>query len=241
MRFFLIILIVLILAGVGVGGYYGFVPVVSDIFGSNKPRDLGVSYTAADNDNYNLKSKATITVKKVEQELPSDELMEFSGKADIDVSFTQEEFTARANNVAWPHFPFENSQVKINDDGTIEVSTVLKVEKIEKFLLAVGYDRETVSKAKSGLDKASILSKRPPVYFKARPGVKNNKSSFDLISAEIGRIQVPLDNFDANGTIMGMFDRIFPLIDNLDARSADFNNGTFNFEGTVPTDLTIYN
>jgi hypothetical protein len=240
MRLFLIMFFLLIVSGIGAGGYYGLVPGVSILFGSHKPRDLGVRYTAEHNDSYNQKAQATIETKIVDNELPLDELMEFNGIANLDVSMTQEEFTARANNVAWPHFPFEDSQLKINSDGTVEVSTLLKIEKVDEFLLAVGYDQETVSKAENALSKAGILSKRPPVYFKADVSVKDNRTSFDLVSAEIGRLEVPLEDYGANGAIMDLIDGIFPLIDNLDVKSADFKGGTFNFEGTVPTDLTVY-
>ena len=38
----------LVIIAVLVFGYLGFVPGVSNLFGSNKPKDLGVIYTAAD-------------------------------------------------------------------------------------------------------------------------------------------------------------------------------------------------
>jgi hypothetical protein len=240
MRLILIVLVLLLVGGTLTGGYYGLLPGVSMLFGTHKPRDLGVRYTSADNDSYNQKAKATITVKKVEQELPLDELMEFSGSVDLDVSMTQEEFTARVNNVAWPHFPFEDTQVKINKDGTVEVSSLLKVDKIDELLLAVGYDSETVDKAKNALDKAGILNKNPPIYFKADVRVKENKTTFNLLNAEVGRLSVPIEDYGADGMIMDLIDRTISLVDGLDARRADFVGGTFNFEGTVPTDMTVY-
>lgn len=48
MKVFLIIIAVIILAIVLFLGYSGFIPGVSALFGSNKPRDLGVNYTETD-------------------------------------------------------------------------------------------------------------------------------------------------------------------------------------------------
>ena len=52
----LVIVVVLVL------GYLGFVPGVSNIFGSNKPRDLGVTYTAADYASAHARNGTTHTV-----------------------------------------------------------------------------------------------------------------------------------------------------------------------------------
>ena len=48
MKKWLIVVLVLILIPTLVLGYLGFVPGVSAIMGSNRPRDLGVRYTEAD-------------------------------------------------------------------------------------------------------------------------------------------------------------------------------------------------
>ncbi|MEK7874346.1 MAG: hypothetical protein AAB502_10895, partial [Chloroflexota bacterium] len=48
MKTLLIAVAVLVVVAVLAGGYFGFVPSVSSIFGSNRPRDLGVRYTQAD-------------------------------------------------------------------------------------------------------------------------------------------------------------------------------------------------
>jgi flagellar basal body-associated protein FliL len=44
----LIIILILVLTPVLVLGYLGFIPIVSDIMGANKPKDLGVRVTEQD-------------------------------------------------------------------------------------------------------------------------------------------------------------------------------------------------
>jgi hypothetical protein len=45
---FLVVVGILVLIPILVLGFLGFMPIVSDIMGTNRPRDLGVKYTDAD-------------------------------------------------------------------------------------------------------------------------------------------------------------------------------------------------
>lgn len=44
--------LLIVISIVGVLGYFGFIPGVSKIFGSDQPRDLGVTYSYADYTSY---------------------------------------------------------------------------------------------------------------------------------------------------------------------------------------------
>jgi len=48
MKLLLKIILVIVAIVVLVGGYLGFIPGVSGLFGSDQPRDLGAAYTEAD-------------------------------------------------------------------------------------------------------------------------------------------------------------------------------------------------
>ena len=61
-KLLLIILLIIVVGAVLLLGYLGFIPGLSTIFGSDKPRDLGVKYTYADYVSAAQKNKVKIAV-----------------------------------------------------------------------------------------------------------------------------------------------------------------------------------
>ena len=96
---------VLIIVMVSVGGYFGLVPGVSSIFGSDKPKDLGVTYTEADR--LSGRAKAGWEVIELPSDLLPEESYSFTGQNAVDTTFNERELTAWAND-PWTCFPLSD-------------------------------------------------------------------------------------------------------------------------------------
>jgi hypothetical protein len=119
----LLIIIIVILIGVGATGVYN-IPVVSAVFGFNKPKDLGVKYTAADLSALEQKIPLTITAERVDYGGDPNQI--FSGSAPVDTQNTSAEITAFLNRFALADSPLQNTQVKMIEGG-VEVSGQLNM------------------------------------------------------------------------------------------------------------------
>lgn len=106
-----------------VAGYLGFVPGISNIFGSNKPVDLGVTYTAAVSDSGMAKGKIQ-HIEIADTGSPEGSLS-FSGQRATNINLTQSEVTALINGHHWINVLLSGVQVRFNPDGTTEISGIL--------------------------------------------------------------------------------------------------------------------
>ena len=91
----------LVIIAVLVLGYLGFVPGVSNIFGSNKPKDMGVTYTTADYASAHARNGTTHSVLPAGS-VPS---ITFSGSHQVNTVYTQAEINALLNNRQWTNYP----------------------------------------------------------------------------------------------------------------------------------------
>lgn len=102
----------------------GFVPGVSSLLGTARPRDLGVRYTEADYESGLAKIPDHTAINP--------EYMCFtcgyrsSGSVPADATFTQEEFTAQVNVLNAEKGPVSDAQVRFNDDGSVETSALVE-------------------------------------------------------------------------------------------------------------------
>jgi hypothetical protein len=130
----LIFIVVVLVVAVGVGGYLGIIPGVSSLFGSNKPKNLGVTYTSQDLTN--AEAKAGTQIVTLAPNLPPSQSISFSGQKTVNTTFTQGEFNAWMNN-SWDD-ALLGCQLEINSDGTAEFSGVLHTDRIQAFEEALG-------------------------------------------------------------------------------------------------------
>jgi len=114
--------------------YFGFFPGLSDLMGTNKPRDLGVKYTNSDYNNALAKIPGFQLVDGDAWCLTCPYVS--SGSVPVDTEITQEEFTANLNHPAKD--VFKDAQVKFNADGTIETSALLDVPQLQAPVYAKG-------------------------------------------------------------------------------------------------------
>ncbi|MFH1207431.1 MAG: hypothetical protein V1668_02385 [Patescibacteria group bacterium] len=114
----LVVIIIIVAIGVSATGVYA-VPGISNIFGMNKPKDLGVTYTDADLTALAKKVPLTISTERVDY--TGDPSQIFSGTVPVDTQNTSAEITGFLNSRALSTSPVKDLQVKMIEGG-VEVS-----------------------------------------------------------------------------------------------------------------------
>jgi len=109
-------------------GYFGFIPGLSSLLGTDKPKDLGIKYTQMDYESALEKGGGEL------KKLPttSTESILYEGSHKVKEKFTTQELTALAQEKEeWVDYPLENLQIRINDDDTCEIAGIIKLTKIQ--------------------------------------------------------------------------------------------------------------
>lgn len=222
LKLFLLVIVLIILAG-GYGAY------AFGLIGTPKPKDLGIEYTEAD---WQMaEDKTQVKTETVSQAGPETAL-KYSGSHPVKQSFSSAEITAAANHRAWKYLPFKNIQVRLNTDGTAEVSGNINTAMIADYLVAVG----GLSAKEAQLVKDYVpVRGNPSFYLKAGGSVKNNHISLDLQSVKVGPVNVPGNYIDQYQPEVVKFlnDRL-PQWEGMQVDSLDFDDGKMNFSGNLP-------
>ncbi|HWS49181.1 MAG TPA: hypothetical protein VN174_03995 [Candidatus Methanoperedens sp.] len=203
---------------------------VYKFFLSAPPKDLGVKYTPEDYTQSHQKMAVEVgSISSPSSENPNDSI-QFSGKKDININLSSSEATAYSRADKWKYAPISNLQIKINPDGTGEVSGVLNLANILPFI-SMTTSTEEVQKA---IDKFHI-SGNPPFYTKGTVTVTNNSTKFNIQSLEVGHIPVPGNYISENTNALNNFvtDRL-NSIPNLQVRSLTLGDSKVNLDATVP-------
>ncbi len=214
--------------GIGVTTYFGIFPGLSDVLGTNKPRDLGMEFSQESWDSAYKKGGGEY------KQLPKESKVSLSyeGKHDVKENFTAEELTSLGANKNWRDYPVSDLQVRINEDDTMEVSGVLKLTKMDSFLNSIGIGTEEYKKA---LEKVGIPLKDVPFYAKGFGTATNNNLDVTVSNFEIGRFPIPsniLNDYQDEAMDFG-----YKLMNNMNGFSlneAKIENGSLHFDGTLP-------
>ncbi len=220
---------VILLVAVLALGYLGFMPGVSNLFGSNKPRDLGVSYTAADYQSARTKTGTVIS------DLPSDaapqDSLKFSGQKVINATFTESEFNALLDTRDWKYYPLKDSQLKIHPDGRVEFTAVLVKDRVESFAKAVGVSQENIGQITNYI---KLLPGDPAIDITGTCTVVNGRISQSVSKFKIGKLDVT-DQIQKNSQsiVNWVQDELFTL-PGVSIKNFHFVNGKVQFEVTLP-------
>lgn len=180
------LLVVLILIILSMLGYLGFIPGLSSLMGVNKPKNLGILFS--DSDLKSARAKSQISYGALPDTTPIEQSIQRSGKRAASISFTSEELTALLNNRPWKYWPIKDAQLKINQDGSAELSCLVIKEKLKGFAIANGIPPKAVD---MGL---KLIPEDPAVYVKASTALTDNHvSQFDIQSLTLGRIPLPVN------------------------------------------------
>lgn len=213
-----------------VGGYFGVIPGVSKLFGSDKPRDLGVTFSEADFKNMEAKTGATAEL------MPDSEMVNLTikhvGQHNVDATFTQEEFTSKVSNRQWRDNPFGNVQVKFNADGSAEASGILKLPIATRFFAAMGIASADVEAAAR---KFKVPMADVPFYFKGTGVAENNHITPNLTALEIGRVPVPkaiIDQYQQEAADLAT--DLLSRVQGFSLEKAEIVESKLHFVGTLP-------
>jgi hypothetical protein len=191
-KFLLILIIIIILVPVFALAFMGFVPGLSTLLGTDKPRDLGIKFNQEDLKS--IRAKSHIEYKTLPDSSSPSQTRQFSGKRDVSTEFTSAEITATMNSQPWKYWPYKNVQMKFNGDGSGEVSGVLLKSKLQDYAVAINAPQEAINFA------IKYLPADPVFYVKMKASLVNNKIGvFEPEKFEIGRMPMPLSLFLSMG------------------------------------------
>lgn len=181
-----IVLLIVILAVVLFLGYLGYIPGVSAIFGSNKPRDLGVKYT--EEDRASARAKSQIEYTELPLSTPDEQSLVRSGTRPVTADFSSAEITALMNDRPFKYWPYKDVQMKFNADGTAEVSGRLVKDRVAGYCASIGVSKEVAEKVVQYLPANTVY------YVKGKAALANNQVSvLEPSVVEIGRMSIPLN------------------------------------------------
>ena len=229
MKGFLRAILFLIVVVVFFAGLAGFVPGLSTILGTNKPRDLGITFTIEDS----AKSQAAsgVTIIELPKNTPVQSSYRLEGQRDVTFSFDSKQTTAVLNNRPWKYYPFSKVQLRINTNGTIETSGMVNMNTFMSYANALGYATDDVNKA---LDQYHIPKVNMPFYVKGTGSIIENKVNLNVQSFEAGRISVP------SGIISSNMNRINSFVQDVVNKQTGFyakkmtvENGKIVFDGKL--------
>lgn len=223
------VLIVALLV-VGVGGYFGFIPGVSKIFGSDKPKDLGVTFSQADYASMESKTGATLAPMPVDVE--ASVTLKHEGSHAVDTSFTQAEFTSKVSNRPWSDNPFGSVQVKFNADGSAEASGILRLPVAVRFFTAMGIASADVE---AQAKKFNVPMADVPFYFKGTGIARDNHITPNLTALEIGRVPVPMAIINQyQQPAADLATDLLSKVKGFSMEEASISDGQLHFKGTLP-------
>ncbi len=236
----LIGIITIVVLVILVAGYFGFVPGLSNLFGSNKPANLGTAYTSADYKSAEAKTGTkflnntdTINYDKSQKT--------FGPAKAVTVDFTAAEITAALNDKPHPEdFPVKDWQVRYNADGTAEISAVVLMDKLTGYAQSHGVTDDTIQTVLDTVKKFGIIEKQMPIYLKGTFSVVNGVLNFNAISVKIGRLSISADTVNSNKmNILDFRDEHKNDIPGFSCKNCSIVNGKLHFEGTFPSTVAL--
>lgn len=251
-KIILIVVGVLVLVTILFLGFLGYIPGLSNLLGANKPRDLGIRYTKADFDFARAKSQIEYTI--LPANTPDNLSIQSSGTRPVNTSWDSKEISSLLNDRPWKYWPMKNVQLKINNDGTLEMSGNLIRDRLKGCGAGIGAPAVVADKA------ATLLPASPAFYIKAKPTLVDNKvGAFDIQSVTLGKMPISpnilLSHLDPNyiesaiavdgvtselgkysgkkGAIVNFINNRLTQITGFYAKSAYFKNGKLFFDGNL--------
>lgn len=226
----LIISTILTVISILVVGYFGFIPGLSRVLGSDRPRNLGVTYSDADYQS--MSGKTGVVINSLPESTPATAAITVSGQRQVNASFTAAEMTAAINRNTWKYFPFTNVQIKINPDNSIEAAGLVEVNRLMEYAQAMGAKGEDIE---NGMKELNLPFTSFPFHAKVKGSVSNNKLNVETFTLEVGRFPLP------RGIATQIQETLVPLVEfklqnnpSISVQSASIEEGQAKFVGTLP-------
>ena len=225
-RIFILVSVIFIL----LAGYAGFVPGLSAVLGTNKPKDLGI--TISEEDSQKAQEKSGVILHELPKDTPIANSYVLEGQRDASFTFDSSEATAIINNRPWKYYPFSNLQLRINPDNTAEISGMVNMSTFMHYANSLGYATGDVERA---LNEYHIPKINMPFYAKGSAGIVDNKVFFNVTSLEAGRIPVPSSILSSNrGRVESFVQDVVDRQKGFSAKKLVIENEKIVFDGTLP-------
>ncbi len=212
-------------------GMIGVMPGISNFFW--KQKDLGVAYDE-------MLALELYDELGVVDELDTSEggysgVQQYDGIQDVEMSLTSEEATALMNY--WEsrisYEPYKDIQVRFNEDGTVEMSAILLVDKAKEYARKRGYSEDQIDKAAQYLD---VLNNEVPIYGKGTGSAENNELDINVSKFQVGVVSVPSSVYaPLSDALEYVLEKQMSYVTNFYIEEAYFENGEMFFKGTTPT------
>lgn len=220
----------IVIVAVLVLGYLGFVPGVSNLFGSNKPKDLGVTYTEADYASAHARNGTTHTV--LPSGTTSENSITFSGQHPVNTTYTQAEMNALINYRRWEFYPLKDCQLRINPDNTVEFSGVIIIDRIKGYLEGLKQDENNLDVITNYL---KFIPGNPAFYIRGTLEVSNGQIiNTQIIQFKVGNLSLTKQVQD---NLLKIIDAAYSQINSYPGftiNTLKFVNGQVQFIGTLP-------
>ncbi len=232
---FLIFMIVVVVLLVGVAAYVGLIPGLSnklvkkvDLGVENDPQlvtDLFEDFEFEDN------------IDK--EKLPHDGDFVYSGVVRMERTMSSEEVTSYLNYLAnnASYTPFNQLQIRFNEDETIEVSLDADVNKLAELALDLGYSQSDIEKGKKYLD---ILGGSVYMYAKFEADVNNNDIQFTGENLRLQNFTVPSSLYEPIGeAIASMIESYIPKVSGLDLEKITQEGDRLDIKADIPASVSV--
>jgi hypothetical protein len=219
-----------VLIGFGIMTYLGFVPGLSTALGFNKAKDLGITITAADSTA--AQSKTGVEILAMPAGTAVVNSIKYEGSKNATYEMNSTELTGLSNNRKWKYYPLENVQVRVNDDGTVESTGVIKLDSAFNYVRALGYSQEDIDKA---MNEMKIPRMNLPFYVKFGGNVKDNVVNLSVDSLVISNVPVPASYItEHTSDAAKIVEDLIAKSNGFSIKSLSFSDGRMYFDGTVP-------
>lgn len=215
-------------------GYYGFVPGLSSVLGSSKPRDLRIE--TEDGDAARALEKAGVSLGALPGDASPEDSLAFEGAVDVVQEFTDEEVTAITRAHRWKNDIAREVQVRFNADGTQEMSGILRLDHAYAFARA---RKIPLGKYDLAVRWLEAFKYNPAFYVKAKTGWKDGHLALDVIRIELGRLELPPDWFIDDTKLAADIEANLLAIPELKINDVTFGDGTVSFSGTLPVRVNL--
>jgi hypothetical protein len=194
--------------------------------GANKAKDLGVRYTDSD-----LQTGRALTGVSLEDQSASDKSLSFSGQKDISGNYTSQIITAMVSSAKYKYYPLSNTQVRINDDGSVEASGNFNIDKALKWSEDLGGGNIS-DQAKT---YTKFISNNPSFYLKGKLSIVDNKINLNISEAQISRFSATASMIDQyQGQLASFVEDRIAAVPGMKVKAANFENGQLKLDATYP-------
>jgi hypothetical protein len=227
---------VVIVIGLLILGYMGFIPGLSDLMGTNIPLDLNIKYTSKDYDSASAKLGVTITTLPPNPPLPAS--ITIKNLKPVTTTLNSAELTAFANELAqrWKDSPLKSIQIRINNDGTLEVDGIILVERYDGFAKAAKIPDSFTNKIKPVL---SLIRVDPALYMKCTLAITEGKSSLDISKLKIANIEISAEDISQIETTGTTYLDLISRPSRELIRNLSFKDGIAYIDGNLPNEIDV--